>query len=577
MRVLDFGRFGDNAFLAMELILGQTLRGRMRKGALTVEEAVGITRDVLEGLAALHRHGIAHRDVKPSNILLDREGRAKLADFGLVTKWADEQPRATQSQAIVGTLEYVSPEQALGEELDGRSDLYALGVVLYELLSGNALHGARSSLGTLVAHLTKPAPDVRASRDSVPEWLATITARLLEKDRAHRYPTAEAVLADICSRSAARPAGNPVARRRFPIAATLAATLVAAMALDAVTWRFSPSTAETVPTPFLCTADVKGGMLRGLDEDDRVLWRRDLGTPLDERAFTADALTRNPKLLVTDIDGDGSREALLTASVEAGGLPMLLAFNSDGSERFRKQAGRTVKYGDEEYEGFNANSIYSLIDHQGKRRLFLLGTHRQWFPSVLEELDSQGRVLAEYFASGAHTTLRRLPVLERDILALGGYHNETRGGSMTLLDLGDITGRAPGADRRYVCSTCLQRNPLGIVVVPRSDVLAAVGGPEAAANVEQITVVDRNVLDFLSRHGGFKDPRGYDVEVTVSYNFAPDLSRLLDVRPSESLKTLHNDLFKNGRIDHPYGAADIAALGRAVKWDGRRWAPIADR
>lgn len=103
------------------------------------------------------------------------------------------------------------------------------------------------------------------------------------------------------------------------------------------------------------------------------------------------------------------------------------------------------------------------------------------------------------------------------------------------------------------------------------------GGPEAAANVEQITVVDRGVLDFLSRHGGFKDPRGYDAEVTVSYNFAPDLSRLLDVRPSESLKTLHNDLFKNGRIDHPYGAADIAALGRAVKWDGRRWAPIADR
>jgi len=238
----------------------------------------------------------------------------------------------------------------------------------------------------------------------VPEWLATITARLLEKDRAHRYPTAEAVLADICSRSAARPAGNPVARRRFPIAATLAAILVAAMALGAVTWRFSPSTAETVPTPFLCTADVKGGMLRGLDEDGRVLWRRDLGTPLDERAFTADALTRNPKLLVTDIDGDGSWEALLTASVEAGGLPMLLAFNSDGSERFRKQAGRAVKYGDEEYEGFNASSIYSLIDHQGKRRLFLLGTHRQWFPSVLEELDSQGRILAEYFASGAHTS-----------------------------------------------------------------------------------------------------------------------------------------------------------------------------
>jgi tRNA A-37 threonylcarbamoyl transferase component Bud32 len=570
VRVLDHGRFGDNAFLAMELVSGQTLRDRMREGPLTVDEAVQVAEDVAEGLVALHQRGIVHRDVKPSNILLDEKGRAKLADFGLVTRWADDQSRATRSHAIVGTVEYVSPEQALGEELDGRSDLYALGVVFYEMLSGAPLHGARSSLGMLVAHLTRPAPDVRASRGNVPAWTAAIAARLLQKDRANRYPTATALLADLRAKRAPRTAVFPVTPAGFRVAAGLGALVV----VLALAWMIRPNPAA-VTRPVLIGAEVRGGLLRGIDEKGAVMWTYNAGSPLVEETYSPRAQNITPALRVADIDGDGANEVLIAASTSYDGIRTLRVLESDGSLRFERKPGRSLTFADGKvHEDFMANSTYMFVDRQGRRRLFLLSVHRPWFATFLEELDPRGRLLSEYVASGAQTSVTRLNYRGRDSLILGGYHNETRGGSLTVLSLDHPEGRAPGLNPEFRCLNCGQADPVKILVVPRTDILRALAGKEATVGIEDVIQIDGGRINFTSTQGDLSDRAGPALHSRVVYIFSPDLTRLVEVRLSPDVAIAHDRLFQLGRLDHRFGQRDEAAMRRALTWDGTRWAPV---
>lgn len=569
VRVLDSGSTGETVFLAMEVVDGGTLRDRLSAGAMAVHDVVRIATDVLSGLAALHRRGIVHRDVKPSNILLDQQGRAKLADFGLVTRWNDDQSRATQSHAIVGTLEYVSPEQALGENLDGRSDLYAMGVVIFEMLSGRPPHGSRSSLGTLVAHLTKPAPDVRLSGESVPEWLAVVVARLLAKSRNERYANAEAVLADLQSQQPA-----PLARggRAGWRAAGLAAGLLVCVLL-VLGWRARPSRPKAVP-PNVHSAEVRSGVLRALDNKGEVLWAHALGVTLDDKQYAPAGTIIAPRLRVADLEGDGQNEVLIVAENTPTGLLELHAFNSDGSERFRRWPGRRLTFGDKHYEGFTGNSIHFFIDDRGRRRLFFLSSHRPWFPSILEELDAQGHLVSEFVTVGNQVSVIRVKFQGRDALALTGYHNETRGGSVTIVDLDNPSGHTKAKDPRFTCMDCREGDPLAIIITPRSDVLPVAAGPEGTVGIQTLIVIDKGVVDFAASHGGFRDIDGNFLEASVSYSIAPDFSRVLDVRPAETLKVLHNLFFKEGRLNHRYGPRDEAEIRRVVTWDGKDWTPL---
>src|SRR5262249_1174486 len=151
----------------------------------------------LEGLAALHALSIVHRDVKPANVLLTAAGEVKLADLGLARQLDRDDTRMTADHAVVGTVDYLSPEPALGGGADPRSDLYAAGLVLFEMLAGRLPFPAKSDLGALLAHFHTAPPDLRRLRPEVPRWLARLVRRLLAKRPEDRYPSAVAALSDL--------------------------------------------------------------------------------------------------------------------------------------------------------------------------------------------------------------------------------------------------------------------------------------------------------------------------------------------------------------------------------------------
>ena len=187
------GESADLLYLALEYMGGGSLQEVLeREGPLGVEEAVGVIRRVLKGLAVVHEAGIVHRDLKPANVLLDERGRPKLADFGLARHL--DHARITQPGVILGTADYMSPEQFGGDEVGPRADLYAAGAMLYHLVTGSPPYEGLSSLAVLKKHASAPIPDPTAR---VPETapLRPMIQALMQKDPADRPASAESALA----------------------------------------------------------------------------------------------------------------------------------------------------------------------------------------------------------------------------------------------------------------------------------------------------------------------------------------------------------------------------------------------
>ena len=186
----DSGEANGSFFFVMPYIDGESLRARLgREGRLPVAQALEIARQVADALQAAHDEGVIHRDVKPENILIARSGHALLADFGIArgAVGGATQETVTQIGMAVGTVTYMSPEQGLGErELDARSDVYALGCVLYEMLAGSPPYTGTSAMGVLSKHLTAAVPDVRGARPEIAPAIAQVISRALSKDAAGR-------------------------------------------------------------------------------------------------------------------------------------------------------------------------------------------------------------------------------------------------------------------------------------------------------------------------------------------------------------------------------------------------------
>ena len=213
VRIHDLGEDGALRFLTMDFVDGRSLQEVLREdGALPPERAVEIACEITEGLGAAHREGVVHRDLKPANVLLADDGRAFVTDFGVARSLTGS--GLTRSGGILGTLSYLSPEQARGETVDGRSDLYALGLLLYEMLTGELPFRGETANELLAERLTGEPRTIRDAGVSVPAALETIVARCLAVDPDDRYPDAAALAEDLRAVASGDRLALPFGRRR---------------------------------------------------------------------------------------------------------------------------------------------------------------------------------------------------------------------------------------------------------------------------------------------------------------------------------------------------------------------------
>jgi serine/threonine protein kinase len=193
VRIYSYGETSESPFFVMEYVEGETLADRLTRGRLPFEEVARVSRQIIEGLGAAQRRGLVHRDIKPSNVLIDADGQVHVADFGLA-RTADKSASLTSTGHFAGSPHYMAPEQARGHDVDFRADMYSLGIVMYEMITGQRPFDGGSGAEILSRHLTEAVPRVTALRPETPPWLSSMVESLTRKDPAQRPQSYEAVL-----------------------------------------------------------------------------------------------------------------------------------------------------------------------------------------------------------------------------------------------------------------------------------------------------------------------------------------------------------------------------------------------
>jgi len=192
-RVYELMEHEGTSFITMEFVPGENLRSFIKRvGKLPEEKAVAIAKQISEGLGAAHQLGVVHRDLKPQNIMIDTEGNARIMDFGIARSTKTKGP--TEAGMIIGTPDYMSPEQAEGKEADARSDIYSLGAVLYEMMTGRTLFTGDSSMSIAVKHITQAPADPQEINPRISGEMDRLILRCLEKDREKRFQSSEELL-----------------------------------------------------------------------------------------------------------------------------------------------------------------------------------------------------------------------------------------------------------------------------------------------------------------------------------------------------------------------------------------------
>src|SRR6266478_4960210 len=213
IRIFDLGQASGVRYITMDYVEGQDLRALLNeKGKFAPEEAVPVFLQIAAALEAAHQAGVVHRDLKPQNVMLDKDARVYVMDFGVARSL--ETPGMTQTGALMGTPEYMSPEQAKGQKVDARSDLFSLGIIFYEMLSGASPFKADTAMATMFKRTRERAVPLAQAGSGVPVFLSDIVSKCLEIDQEQRYPSARAIIEDLekWKGGEVRSAMNPVAR-----------------------------------------------------------------------------------------------------------------------------------------------------------------------------------------------------------------------------------------------------------------------------------------------------------------------------------------------------------------------------
>jgi len=319
VRIHDIAEAGGRWFISMDFIDGESLEGyRDRVGKIPLDGALAVTHALLDGLSAAHARGVIHRDLKPANVLLDRTGHAYITDFGVARSLGAT--GMTQSGIIVGTPEYLSPEQARGDPADARSDLYTTGLILYEMLTGALPFAGGTPAETVIQRIVRPPPSLAKARPDLPRWLHAFCDRLLKVNPSHRLQSAKEALRALETKRVPRP---PVNRG---LVFALAAMVVAIGAASAYFVRhpvpisrliapIQPALPRVAVLPFTAPADdaEAAALARAIEAHAHEWLRADPRLAVASRTRVRDALART----APDLSGDALERQLPDIAVAA--------------------------------------------------------------------------------------------------------------------------------------------------------------------------------------------------------------------------------------------------------------------
>ncbi len=384
-RMYDLNKEEGSYYITMEYVEGQDLKSLVRQtGQLAIPTTISIAKQVCEGLSEAHKLGTVHRDLKPSNIMIDKEGNARIMDFGIARSLTAK--GITGAGVMIGTPEYMSPEQAEVKEVDQRSDIYSFGVILYEMVTGRVPFEGETPLGIAMKHKGEMPKDPRELNTQIPTDLSKMILRCMEKDKGKRYQSAGEVRSELSNIEKGIPTTEKVIQKRKPITSKeitvtfglkklfIPALVIIAIAIAAVViWRTLPRK-ETVPVPTDRPSLAVLYFTNNTGDKELDHWSRGLSDMLIDDLSQSKYIYILPKHRLLDVfnkfellevDSYSNRDIEKLASWGVGNYILLGKYFKSGDD-FRvsitlHNVSTEENVGTEQVEG-NLNDVFALVD-----------------------------------------------------------------------------------------------------------------------------------------------------------------------------------------------------------------------